>query len=83
MAIVFWNFEGLIFAFVTATNEPRTCFIKLRPTRPDEMFARPCGCRSFAERISSAAEIMNMPSAHASMRYSGQCWRSAEEKVIY
>src|SRR6266571_9356054 len=57
MAIVFWNFEGLALSVETPTSEPRTCFIKLRPTRPELLFARPRGCLSFAERSSNADEF--------------------------
>ena len=40
----------------TPTNEPSTCFIKLRPTW-SELFASPSGCLSFVERSKSAEEL--------------------------
>src|SRR5262245_33867243 len=38
-------------------REPSTCFIRLRPTRPEELFANPRECLSFAERSSKADEF--------------------------
>src|ERR1043165_6892958 len=38
-------------------SEPRTCFMRLRPTRPELLFAKPLGCLSFAGRMTNADEF--------------------------
>ena len=56
MPSVFWNFVGLG-VFEKAISEELLCSIRLRPTSPEEL-PSPSGCRSLAERSSSAAELM-------------------------
>src|SRR6516164_1335827 len=55
--MVFWNLDGFGLRVETPTSEPSTCFIRLRPTRPEELLANPRGCLSFADRNSNADEF--------------------------
>src|SRR5262249_7206332 len=57
MAIVFWNLEGLGLSVDTPTMEPRTCFIRFLPTKPELLLARPFGYLSLAERSNKAEEF--------------------------
>src|SRR5690242_12433041 len=55
--MVFWNLEGFGFRVETPTSEPRTCFIRFRPTRLEPLLAKPFGCLSFADRNNKAEEL--------------------------
>ena len=56
MPSVFWNLVG--FGILEkAMSEELLCIIRWRPTTPEPL-PRPSGCRSLAERSSSAAELI-------------------------
>src|SRR5215467_7564925 len=55
--MVFWNFDGFALRVETPTSEPNTCFIRLRPTSPEELFPSPRGCLSLPERSNKADEF--------------------------